>query len=253
MVQDMRELASAKAPDTLLPGVLAKLGLGDSYWETDTPLGLMYVAHNAEGISAVMQAESAADFEQKFRTLFGRAVYYLAQPPTNLRNAILKQLRGEKATNLRYDLRHLTEFERAVLTKTLEIPAGEVRPYRWIAHEIGRDKAVRAVGSALGRNPVPLLIPCHRVVKSDGSLGEYSLGGAPNKVLLLEAEGVPLEELGTLTKTGVRYIGSNTTRIFCFPTCHHARRITTQHRVNFASTEQAEKANYRACKVCRPA
>ena len=63
-----------------------------------------------------------------------------------------------------------------MLTKTLEIPSGEVRPYGWVAREIGRPKAVRAVGSALGRNPVPVLIPCHRVVRSDGHVGNYGLG-----------------------------------------------------------------------------
>ena len=61
--------------------------------------------------------------------------------------------------------------------KALEIPRGEVRPYGWIAAEIGRPKAVRAVGTALGHNPVPLIVPCHRVVRSDGMIGQYSLGG----------------------------------------------------------------------------
>ena len=93
------------------------------------------------------------------------------RPPVGLAAA----LRSGKATSLRYDLDALTEFERAVLAKALEIPAGEVRPYGWIAREIGRPKAVRAVGTALGRNPVPLLIPCHRVVRSDGRIGNYAL------------------------------------------------------------------------------
>ena len=70
------------------------------------------------------------------------------------------------------------EFERAVLEKALEIPRGEVRPYSWIASEIGRPKAVRAVGSALAHNPVPLVMPCHRVVRADGMIGQYS----PNTV-----------------------------------------------------------------------
>jgi O-6-methylguanine DNA methyltransferase len=253
MVQQMHGLGTAKAPDTLLPGVLTKLGLGDSYWTAETPVGTVYIAQNANGISAVMRARDAEDFEQAFRQIYGRAVYHLSQPPTALHNAILKQLKGEKVPNLRYDLSNLSEFERAVLLKAREIPAGEVRPYSWIAKEIGREKAVRAVGSALGHNPVPLLIPCHRVIKSDGTLGQYSLGGIANKITLLEAEGVPLEELQNLAKAGIRYIGSDTTHIFCNPTCRHAKRITPQHRVKFSNTAVATQSGYVPCKVCRPA
>ena len=85
---------------------------------------------------------------------------------------------------MRYDLSGLSPFERAVLTKTLEIPLGEVRPYGWVAREIGRPRAVRAVGSALGRNPVPVLIPCHRVVRSDGALSGYRWGVRRKRTLL---------------------------------------------------------------------
>ena len=84
----------------------------------------------------------------------------------------------------------MTEFERAVLLKALEIPRGEVRTYGWIAAEIGRPAAVRAVGSALRKNPVPVLIPCHRVVRSDGHIGQYALGGSDAKRTILAAEGL---------------------------------------------------------------
>jgi O-6-methylguanine DNA methyltransferase len=80
------------------------------------------------------------------------------------------------------------------LIKAREIPAGQVRPYGWIASEIGRPKAVRAVGTALGRNPVPLLIPCHRVVRTDGRVGDYAFG-PPAKRALLAAEGLDPDAL----------------------------------------------------------
>jgi O-6-methylguanine DNA methyltransferase len=83
-----------------------------------------------------------------------------------------------------------------VLMKALEIPRGEVRTYGWIAREIGRPKAVRAVGTALAKNPIPLFIPCHRVVRSDGSIGQYGCGGPVNKRRLLLHEGVPESALG---------------------------------------------------------
>ena len=68
----------------------------------------------------------------------------------------------------------LTEFEWKVLKAALEIPLGETRSYRWVAQRIGRPKAVRAVGQALRKNPYPLIIPCHRVVRQDGAAGGYA-------------------------------------------------------------------------------
>lgn len=132
------------------------------------------------------------------------------------------------------------------------IPKGEVRPYAWIARQIGRPKAVRAVGSALGHNPVPLLIPCHRVTRSDGAVGDYVFG-ARMKETLLRAEAVDLDEVRDLAGTNVHYLASDTTGIVCFPTCHNARRITPAHRHGFRSIAQATAAGYRPCKTCRPA
>ena len=68
----------------------------------------------------------------------------------------------------------LTDFEWLVLKATLTIPLGQTRSYKWIAEKIRRPKAVRAVGQALRKNPYPLIIPCHRVIKSDGQLGAYA-------------------------------------------------------------------------------
>ena len=136
--------------------------------------------------------------------------------------------------------------------KALEIPRGEVRPYGWIAAEIGRPKAVRAVGTALGHNPVPLIVPCHRVVRSDGMIGQYSLGGPRNKRTILAGEGADPDELEALARAGIRYFGSDTTQIYCLPTCHDARRVTDRHLVHFPSARDAAKAGYRPCKHCRP-
>ena len=119
--------------------------------------------------------------------------------------------------------------------------------------EIGRPKAVRAVGTALGHNPVPLIVPCHRVVRSDGTIGQYSLGGPENKRTILEAEGLDLPEMERLAASGVRFIGSDTTKIFCLPTCRHARRVTDRHRLEFHSMADGQARGYRACLVCRPA
>ena len=82
----------------------------------------------------------------------------------------------------------LTAFEWDVLKTTLSIPMGETRTYQWIAGQIGRPKAVRAVGQALRKNPFPLIIPCHRVIKSDGKLGGYAGKYDGKKASLLAVE-----------------------------------------------------------------
>lgn len=80
-----------------------------------------------------------------------------------------------------------TAFEKTVWEALREIPYGETRTYKWLAEKIGRPNAARAVGRALSRNPIPIIIPCHRIIESDGSLGGYS-GGIDIKRRLLDLE-----------------------------------------------------------------
>lgn len=77
-----------------------------------------------------------------------------------------------------------TAFEREVWLSLRTIPYGEIRSYKWIAERIGRPNAVRAVGQALKKNPLPIVLPCHRVVASDGSIGGYSSGISIKRQLL---------------------------------------------------------------------
>ena len=85
------------------------------------------------------------------------------------------------------DLGGATDFGMAVWAATRSIPYGETRSYAWVARLMGASKACRAVGSALGRNPLPIIVPCHRVVASDGGLGGFG-GGLDMKRLLLRLE-----------------------------------------------------------------
>lgn len=78
----------------------------------------------------------------------------------------------------------VTEFERKVYLAVSSIPYGEIRTYKWVAERIGHPKAVRAVGQALKKNPLPFFVPCHRVVKSNGGLGGYKYGASWKKKLL---------------------------------------------------------------------
>ena len=182
---DSARLRAIRAPRGFTSAVLAATGLADRYAPMQTALGPVFVAFNERGASYVARAKNAKVFETRFTQHFGRRAVAAAEVPA----AVLKK----------FDLAQLSEFQRSVLRKTLEIPRGEVRPYSWIAAQIGRPKAVRAVGTALAKNPVPLLIPCHRVVRSDGSIGEYALG-APNKRRILASEGVKFPFGGRVSK-----------------------------------------------------
>jgi O-6-methylguanine DNA methyltransferase len=241
------------APASLRPGVLAEVGLADLYARFASPIGPLVVAWNGLGVSAVEAADDDGTFEAHHEERTGRRAYDAGSLPPRLATAIARRLEGDRRAHIDLDLRGHTEFERDVWLKALEIPRGEVRPYGWVAAEIGRPKAVRAVGSALGHNPVPLIVPCHRVVRSDGAIGQYSLGGPGNKRTILEAEGLDLPRLEHLASSGIRFLGSDTTKIYCLPTCRHARRVTDRHRLEFHSAAEGEARGYRACRVCRPA
>lgn len=79
----------------------------------------------------------------------------------------------------------LTDFEWKVLKAACQIPLGQTRSYKWVAKKVGSPKAVRAVGQALGKNPFLVVVPCHRVVKEDGSLGGYARGPKMKESLLI--------------------------------------------------------------------
>ena len=253
-----RELAEglhglrAEPPATLRPAVLERVGLADAFLTVDGPAGPLLVAYNGRGISATAPGTDEAAFAERFQARFRRPLRPADRPPARLVAQLQRLLEpGRRGTPPRYDLRGTSEFERAVLAKAQEIPRGQVRPYAWVAGELGQPAAVRAVGAALGRNPIPVLIPCHRVVGSDGRLTGYAWG-VGYKRTLLAAEGADPDELERLGRRGTRFFGSDTTRIYCYPTCAHARRVTDRHLLRFAGVAEAAAAGYRPCRVCRP-
>ncbi len=247
---DLRMLGDAKAPKGFAERVLAQVGMTDSYALFDTVLGPMYVAWNGRGVSAAMRCPTALEFEEWFGREMRRALVRV-DPPAALAAKIEDELRGKR--RLQFDLRTLTSFQQAVLHKTREIPRGQVRPYGWVAREIGHPAAVRAVGTALANNPIPYFIPCHRVVRTDGMIGNYGGGGPEAKSAILTLEGVELKRLQRLAHSGFRYEGVRSTKVFCFPTCYHGRRAKEEHFVYFRDEAEARAAGYRPCKDCRPA
>ncbi len=240
----------AAAPESLLRNVLEATGHIDHYELIDGPLGPLYVAFTDRGISAVVPQDQVEDFRSRYESDSGRMIAP-GTLPARWRASLDRVLRTGKLGGLPVDLEHLSEFQQAVLRTTAAIPPGQLRTYGWIAREIGKPGAVRAVGSALNRNPVPVIIPCHRVGRSDGSIGNYAYG-PEMKHALLQHEGLDVEAVEEMASRGVALTGSDTTNIYCFPTCSHARRTTDKHRVEFRSAAGAAAAGYRPCKVCRP-
>jgi len=157
----------------------------------DTPFGTMRIAASPKGlVELTWQTPSDDDFilglEQRYRE--GPVVCdcdELQETETQLLEYFERRRHGFE---LPIDLSRLTDFQQSVLGAARRLGFGEIASYADIAHSIGRPKASRAVGNALGRNPVAIIVPCHRVVRTDGSLGGYT-GGLRYKKMLLDIEG----------------------------------------------------------------
>ncbi len=239
---------TANVPEGIKEGVALGTGLAEGYDLYESAIGQVVVTFNPEGVSSV---DILDGFEARYRERFGKPLLR-AEAPSAWARRIPEAIERGTPGKLPVDLRSVTGFQEEVLLKTAEIPKGEVRPYGWVAREVDRPKAVRAVGSAVARNPVPLIIPCHRVVRTDGHIGNYSLGGPHNKIDLLDHEGASPDWLEDLASHQIRVQGNSNTGIYCHPTCHALRRSRPGNVVDFHSAEEARSAGFRACKLCRP-
>ena len=242
-------LGATTLPQGISEGVALGTGLADGYDLFDSVLGPVVVTYNPSGVSSVDLADEG--FEDRFLTRFARPLLR-AQAPTAWGKHIPEAIEAGRPHRIPVDLTSVTPFQAEVLRTTATIPKGEVRPYAWLAREVERPNAVRAAGSAVARNPIPLIIPCHRVVRSDGHIGNYSLGGAHNKHELLEHEGASPDWLEDLASHHVRVRGNTSTHIYCHPTCRAIRRSRDANVVDFAGADEAQAAGYRPCEICRP-
>ncbi|MGH8871287.1 MAG: methylated-DNA--[protein]-cysteine S-methyltransferase [Acidimicrobiia bacterium] len=236
-------------PDGISEGVALGTGLADGFDLYPSPVGEVVVTFNIEGVSSVDLATEG--YEDRFAQRHGRRLLR-AEPPSAWGRHIPEAMEAGSPGELPVDLRSRTPFQARVLRIAASIPRGEVRPYGWLAREADRPGAARAVGSTMARNPIPLIIPCHRVVRSDGHLGEYSLGGPHNKWDLLSHEGGDPARLVELAEHHVRVQGDPSTGVYCHPTCHVIRRSGQWTVVDFTSTTAALASGFTPCEVCRP-
>lgn len=160
----------------------------------ETPLGPVWVAAGPRGLVAIEYNGSEENFLAYLSKHIKGSPQRSAEKVAAAKEQLLAYLLGKsKQLELDFDLSSITLFQRRVLEATAKVPRGEVSTYAEIARRIGQPKAVRAVGQALRRNPIPILVPCHRVIASDGTLGGYAGNLRDKRKLeLLKLEGVYL-------------------------------------------------------------
>ena len=156
-----------------------------------TPVGTIQVAQGPEGIVATEFTDDQEAFAEEQERIHMAPVMRADAKLAAVRQQLNEYFSGgRRVFHLAVDLHGLTEFQRQVLRVTGQVPHGQLLTYGEVARRIGRPAAARAVGQALGRNPIPVIIPCHRVVGADGSLTGYSGGaGVETKAKLLQLEG----------------------------------------------------------------
>ena len=176
-----------------------------SYMQIDTPVGTLYVAYSGTTVRYTDLAKSAENFLRACETRFNVSPQQAEDPPIRLLRQIHDFWEGKRRFMGAIDLSTLSQFQQRVLYAVMAIPRGEVRTYKGIAQEVGAPRACRAVGTALAKNPIPILIPCHRVVRADYSIGEYGCGGPAKKQEILQYEGIDVAYLKRLTRQGMRF------------------------------------------------
>jgi methylated-DNA-[protein]-cysteine S-methyltransferase len=160
-----------------------------AYDYADSPVGPLLVAATEHGLCRIaFDPEPERELEALART-HGVRVLYSPTPLARIRRELDEYFDATRTTfDVPVDLARLPTFQRLVLTELAQVPYGETATYGALAARVGKPRAARAVGGALNRNPVPIVLPCHRVVGASGSLVGYA-GGLERKRELLALEG----------------------------------------------------------------
>lgn len=223
-----------------------------------SPLGNILIALSEQGVSLVEYLGRAKSLAQsRLARIEGLEAIEDGAELEGLHRELLEYLEG-KRTHLAWpvDLQLVrSDFHRSVLQATSSIPYGAVMSYAGVACEVGKPTATRAVAQALRWNPLPIVIPCHRVVGSSGTLTGYAGNKTDLKERLLTVEGIPTVKADHDSKIPhhalyVRYPGDDS---YCLPTCPSLSTMEHPHRiVLFGSRERAEGAGLQPCTTCRP-
>jgi len=221
-----------------------------------TPLGPLLIAATEQGISLVeyvRRRDGSDSWLLRQRRIDPEAD---AAPLARFHGELMEYLAGRRARlDWPIDLRFArSEFQRKVLQATARVPYGAVTSYAGIASDIGQPSAVRAVAGALRRNPVPIVVPCHRIVGSSGALVGYAGTRIGLKEQLLEIEGVRLEHhrRDVEIDRAAMYAWCRSKRSYCLPTCGAISKQPIGMVTLFASAHEAEALGLTPCDDCRP-
>jgi methylated-DNA-[protein]-cysteine S-methyltransferase len=179
--------------DSRFRAVAAEKGLLDvAYDVLDSPVGELFVGVSDRGVCVISyEADPDAQLERLARG-FGSRVLRSPRPVDPARRQLDEYFEGKRRQfDLDVDLRLTRDFGRTVLEELGRVPFGEVTTYGALAARAGKPRAARAVGTIMNRNPIPIVLPCHRVVGANGSLVGYA-GGLERKQQLLQLEGALL-------------------------------------------------------------
>ncbi len=160
-----------------------------SYAVVDSPVGPLWVAVGPRGITTIHYGvEPTAGELRRLVRVHGPGIVPDGRPTAPVARQLDEYFAGKRRRfDLAVDLEGLTDFQRRVLAATARLGFGEIATYSAVARGAGNGLASRAAGAALGANPIPIVVPCHRVVASDGTLGGYA-GGLATKRMLLAIE-----------------------------------------------------------------
>ena len=225
-----------------------------SYTVFPSSLGPILIARSEHGVALVEYLPREGVTASRLFRMAGVEAHEDRGDLASLQRELLEYLEGRR-TRLDWplDLRAARgDFERAVLATTAAVPYGAVASYRGIAEQLGKPAAVRAVAQALRHNPLPIVVPCHRVIGSGGDLVGYAGDRLGLKERLLAVEGVPTQHARTprIARRALYHYEPNPSREYCLPTCGDiARRPIT---VLFASRAQAESQGLVPCTTCHP-
>jgi methylated-DNA-[protein]-cysteine S-methyltransferase len=163
-----------------------------AYDLAETPVGTLLVAASDRGLCRISYDPEPEREAEALARMFGARVLRVARPVDDVRRQLDEYFAGKRSEfELNVDLRPAAPFTRAVLERLAEVPHGQVTTYGALARAAGRPRAARAVGTVMNRNPIPIVLPCHRVIGANGSLTGYG-GGLERKELLLRLEGAIL-------------------------------------------------------------
>jgi O-6-methylguanine DNA methyltransferase len=224
-----------------------------AYAPFDSAYGLLWVAYSGKTVRFSDLDVAPHIFEEKCADFLGQVPGRSDDVQAPLARAVRDFLDGQGRFRGQVDLTTVSPLQERALREVMAVRRGEIRSYSWIARAIGAPLAARAVGDAMACNPIPVLVPCHRAVRTDYTLVNYGAGGVEKKRAILAYEGIDVDRLARLARQGKRFNACTSTRIFCLPFCYAGKRVKPENEVTFPSADAAVAAGYRACKLCRPA